>query len=63
MINKKTYYLWDLFPPEETENLHFIKDKFQRKFISPYFDLHITLSVPYLKIVKTVFYKLRSFEK
>ena len=49
MINKKTYYLWGLFPPEETEYLNFIKDKVQSKLISPYFDLLITLSGTYLK--------------
>ena len=63
MINKKTYYLWGLFPPEETEYLNFIKDKVQSKLISPYFDLHITLSGPYLKIDKTFICKLRSFGK
>ena len=63
MIKKKTYYLWGLFPPEETEYLNFIKDKVQSKLISPYFDLHITLSGPYLKIDKTFIHKLRSFGK
>ena len=61
MIKKKAYYLWGLFPPKETEYLNFIKDKVQSKLISPYFDLHITLSGPYLNIDKTFIYKLRSF--
>ena len=61
MINKITYYLWGLFPSEETESLNFIKDKVQSKLISPYFDLHITLSGPYLEIDKTFICKLRSF--
>ena len=61
MIINKTYYLWGLFSPEETENLNFIKDKVQSKLISPYYDLHITLSGPYLNIDKTFIYKLRSF--
>ena len=61
MIKKKTYYLWGLFPPKETEYLNFIKDKVQGKLISPYFDLHITLAGPYLNIDKTFIYKLRSF--
>ena len=61
MIKKKTFYLWGLFPPEETEYLNFIKDKVQSKLISPYFDLHITLSGPYLEVDKTFIRKLRSF--
>ena len=63
MINKKTYYLWGLFPPEETRYLSFIKDKVQSKLISPYFDLHITLSGPYSDIDKNFICKLRSFAK
>ena len=63
MIKKQTYYLWGLFPPKETEYLNFIKDKVQSKLISPYFDLHITLSGPYLKIDKTFTCKLRSFRE
>ena len=55
MIKKKTYYLWGLFPPKETEYLNFIKDKVQSKLISPYFDLHITLSGSYLNTDKTLF--------
>ena len=61
MINKKTYYLWGLFPPEDTEYLNFIKDKVQSKLISPYFDMHITLSGPYLDIDKTFKDKLKIF--
>ena len=61
MINKKIYYLWGLFPPEEIEYLNFIKDKVQSKLISPCFDLHITLAGPYLYIDKTFISKLKSF--
>ena len=61
MINKKTYYLWGLFPPQETEYLNFIKDKVQNKLISPCFDLHITLAGPYLNIERAFIYKFRSF--
>ena len=61
MIKKETYYLWGLFPPKDTVYLNFIKNKVQSKLISPYFDLHITLSGPYLKINKTFICKLRSF--
>jgi len=61
MINKKTYYLWGLFPPQETEYLNFVKEKVQSKLTSPYFDLHITISGPYLEIDKTFICKLRSF--
>ena len=63
MIKKKTYYLWGLFPPKETEYLNFIKDKVQSKLISPYFDLHITLSGPYSDIDKNFICKLKSFAK
>ena len=55
MINKITYYLWGLFPAKETEYLNFIKDKVQSKLISPYFDLPITLSGPYLNIDKNFY--------
>ena len=61
MIQKKKYYLWGLFPPEEIEYLNFIKDKVQSKLISPCFDLHITLLGPYLNIDKTFRSKLKSF--
>ena len=63
MIDKKTYYLWGLFPPKETEYLSFIKDEVQSKLISPYFDLHITLSGPYSDIDKDFICKLKSFVK
>ena len=61
MINKKTYYLWGLFPPQEIEYLNFIKEKVQSKLISPYFDPHITISGPYFNIDKTFISKLKSF--
>ena len=61
MINKKTYYLWGLFPPKEIEYLKFIRDKVQSKLISPCFDLHITLTGPYLNFDKTFIYKLKTF--
>ena len=61
MINKKSYYLWGLFSPQESEYLNFIKGKVQSKLISPYFDLHITLAGPYLNIDKTFMFKLKSF--
>ncbi len=63
MINKKIYYLWGLFSPEETEYLNFIKEKVQIKLISPSFDLHITLAGPYLNIDKTFINKLKTFGK
>ena len=61
MIDQKKYYLWGLFPPEETEYLSFIKDKVQNKLISPCFDVHITLAGPYLNIDKTFVFKLKTF--
>ena len=61
MISKKTYYLWGLFPPQQTEYLNFIKEKVQSKLNSPYFDLHITLAGPYLNFDKTFISKLKSF--
>ena len=48
-------------PSRRHRILKLIKDKVQRKLVSPYFDLHITLSGPYFKIDKTFIYKLRSF--
>ena len=61
MSNKKTYYLWGLFPPQEIEYLNFIKDKVQSKLSSPYFDLHITLAGPFYNINKNFISKLKSF--
>ena len=61
MTNKKTYYLWGLFPQQETEYLKLIKEKVQSILISPYFDLHITLAGPYLNIDKNFICKLKSF--
>ena len=61
MSNKKTYYLWGLFPPQEIEYLNFIKDKVQSKLSSPYFDIHITLAGPFYNINKTFISKLNSF--
>ena len=61
MNNKKTYYLWGLFPRQETEYLKFIKEKVQSKLISPYFDVHITLAGPYSNIDKNFIYQLKSF--
>ena len=57
---KKTYYLWGLFPPKNTEYLNSIKNNVQNKLISPHFDLHITLAGPYLNIDKTFISKLKS---
>lgn len=61
MKNQKIYYLWGLFHPREIEYLNLIKDKVQSKLISPFFDLHITLAGPYLKINKAFISKLKSF--
>ena len=58
---KKKYYLWGLFPPQQTEYLNLLKDKVQNKLISPCFDLHITLVGPYLNIDKTFIYNLKTF--
>ena len=63
MSNKKSYYLWGLFPPQEIEYINFIKDKVQSKLSSPYFDLHITLAGPFYNINKTFVSKLNSFGK
>ena len=63
MINKKTYYIWGLFSPKETEYLHFMKDKVQSKLKSPCFDIHITLAGPYSNIDKTFISKLKCFAK
>ena len=63
MINKKTYYIWGLFSPKETEYLYFMKDKVQSKLKSPCFDIHITLAGPYSNIDKTFISKLKCFAK
>ena len=61
MLNKKTYYLWGLFSPQDLRYLCFIKDKVQSKLISPSFDMHITLAGPYFNIDETFMSKLKSF--
>tara|TARA_Y100000589_G_scaffold310637_1_gene329195 strand:- start:74 stop:586 length:513 start_codon:yes stop_codon:yes gene_type:complete len=61
MIKEKAYYLWGLFPPEETEYLYSIKNKVQIKLLSPNFEPHITLAGPYFNIDNTFICKLRTF--
>ena len=61
MLNRKTYYLWGLFSPQESRYLYFIKDKVQSELISPSFDIHITLAGPYFNIEETFMSKLKSF--
>ena len=52
-----------LFTLEDTEYLKSIKDKVQSRLISPYFDLYLNFSGPYLEIDKTFISKLRSFSE
>ena len=61
MLNRKTYYLWGLFSPQESRYLYFIKDKVQSELTSPSFDIHITLAGPYFNIDETFMSKLKSF--
>ena len=57
----KAYWLWGLFPSEETNFLNEIKAKVQSKLISPLFQTHITLTGPYLKIDNSFLNKLKAF--
>ena len=57
----KAYWLWGLFPPEDTILLNNIKARVQSVLRSPYFETHITLSGPYLSIDNLSLDKLKSF--
>ena len=56
----KGYWLWGLFPSTETNFLNEIKAKVQSKLKSPFFETHITLAGPYLKIDKSFLNKLNT---
>ena len=60
---KKGYWVWGLFPYEETNLLNEIKAKVQSKLESPVFETHITLTGPYLIIDKNFLNKLKTFGK
>ncbi len=57
----KSYWIWGLFPPNETKFLNEIKAKVQTKLISPFFDNPITHAGPYLKIDNTFLNNLKTF--
>ena len=58
---KKGYWVWGLFPSEETNLLNQIKAKVQSQLKSPVFETHITLTGPYLNIDKTFLNKFKTF--
>ena len=58
---KKGYWVWGLFPYEETNLLNEIKAKVQSQLKSPVFATHIPLTGPYLNIDKTFLNKLKTF--
>ena len=57
----KEYWLWGLFPSIENVFLNEIKAKVQSKLKSPFFETHITLTGPYLKIDNIFLNKLKNF--
>ena len=57
----KGYWLWGLFPSKENVFLNEIKAKVQSKLKSPFFEAHITLTGPYLKIDNIFLNKLKDF--
>lgn len=57
----KGYWVWGLFRSKEKFLLNQIKAKVQNKLKSPFFETHITLTGPYLKIEKKFFNKLKTF--
>ena len=57
----KGYWVWGLFPHIETNLLNEIKAKVQRKLKSPFFEIHITLTGPYLNIDESFLNKLKTF--
>ena len=58
---KKGYWLWGLFPSEETNLLNEIKAKVQSQLKSPVFETHITLTGPYMNIDNNFLNKLKTF--
>ena len=58
---KKGYWLWGLFPSEETNLLNEIKAKVQSQLKSPVFETHITLAGPYMNIDNNFLNKLKTF--
>ena len=60
---KKGYWIWGLFPYQETNLLNEIKAIVQSKLESPVFETHITLTGPYLNIDKSFLNKLKNFGK
>ena len=61
MRKNKVYWVWGLFPFRETNLLNEIKAKVQSKLESPFFETHITLTGPYLKISNSFLKKLKNF--
>ena len=57
----KGYWLWGLFPFRQKVILNEIKSKVQSKLKSPFFETHITLAGPFLKIDNTFLSKLKNF--
>ena len=57
----KGYWLWGLFPSKEKYFLNKIKAKVQSKLKSPFFEIHITLAGPYLKIDNNFLNDLKNF--
>ena len=58
---KKGYWVWGLFPYEETNLLNEIKAKVQSQLKSPIFETHITLTGPYMNIDNNFLNKLKTF--
>ena len=57
----KGYWIWGLFPSKEIVFLNEIKAKVQSKLKSPFFETHITLAGPYLKIDNVFLNNLKIF--
>ena len=59
----KGYWLWGLFPSTDEFFLNEIKAKVQSKLKGPSFDIHITLTGPYLNIDDIFLHKIKNFAK
>ena len=59
----KGYWLWGLFPSEDTNFLNDIKAKVQSELKSPDFETHITLTGPYFNIDNLFLNKLKTFSE
>lgn len=57
----KAFWIWGQFSESDTLYLNQLKDKIQKNLQSPIFDVHITLTGPYLEIDNCLIDKLKVY--